>query len=98
MDPSVIAVEQLSKRYLISHRTRDTGLRHAIEAVDRSPLQWMRTRAQRNQAAREEYWALKDINFQVGHGEVLGLIGRNGAGKSTLLKVISRITPPSSGR
>jgi lipopolysaccharide transport system ATP-binding protein len=98
MDRSVIAVEQLSKKYLISHRAADSGLRHAIEEAVRSPWRWLRNRAGRDSASREEYWALRDIQFQVGSGEVVGLIGRNGAGKSTLLKVISRITPPSSGR
>jgi homopolymeric O-antigen transport system ATP-binding protein len=97
MSTSIISVENLSKRYVIGHqRSRKDGLRHALESLLTAPVEWLRTL---NRArTKEEFWALKDVSFDVQQGEVVGIIGRNGAGKSTLLKVLSRITEPTRGR
>ncbi|MBA3648956.1 MAG: ABC transporter ATP-binding protein [Chitinophagales bacterium] len=89
MEP-VIRVEQLSKKYTIGRR-HSGNFREAIS--DRIENIFLR---RKNNAA--EFWALKEVSFEVQKGEVIGIIGKNGAGKSTLLKILSRITEPTSGR
>ena len=89
MDP-VIRVRGLSKRYRLGEHLADNMLREVLTG-------WLRRRRSERDSSARELWALRDVNFEVPRGEVLGLVGRNGAGKSTLLKVLSRITSPTSG-
>jgi lipopolysaccharide transport system ATP-binding protein len=108
MSENTIVVENLSKRYLIGHRSSPGGrFKHTMlrDVISREIGNFARkaTNVLKGQQVVqgdevEEFWALKDVSFEVKQGEVLGIIGRNGAGKSTVLKILSRITEPTNGR
>lgn len=90
----MIRVENVGKKYLIRHQKREsyTALRDVIANKIKSI-----GKASGFQT-KEEFWALKDISFDINQGDRVGIIGRNGAGKSTLLKLLSRITEPTKGK
>jgi lipopolysaccharide transport system ATP-binding protein len=96
MSQPALHADSLGKRYRLRHQAHlGQGLRHVLEQFVRKP--WKSAQAGPTKSNSEEFWALRDVNFQVQPGQSVGIVGRNGAGKSTLLKIISRITAPTTG-
>jgi lipopolysaccharide transport system ATP-binding protein len=97
-EPVAIKVENISKQYVIGRNRRgEETFQEALTRLFTAPFRRVTGGLLRIEQS-ENFWALKDVSFEVARGEVVGIIGRNGAGKSTLLKIMSRVTEPSEGR
>ena len=87
---AMIHIEDVGKKYKLLGAAPYLSLREVVTGRLKNPV--------RSPRSSEEFWALHGINLNIEKGERVGIIGRNGAGKSTLLKIISRITPPTTGK
>ncbi len=100
MNQIAIKATNIGKKYNINHeRGRYVALRDVIVGIMASPFKFLKTKTKQAMgiAQKEDFWALSDVNFSFEKGEIIGIIGKNGAGKSTLLKILSQITPPTTG-